>query len=75
MNAYLGSRIIELVATHCNLRKLSLVQCFLNDNDVPEICHIITESKFLIDLDLSWNELNDKSMLTITGALSKNRKL
>jgi Ran GTPase-activating protein (RanGAP) involved in mRNA processing and transport len=75
MNAFLGSRIIELLGAGCNLRKLSLVQCYLNENDVAEICRIISGSRFLIDLDLSWNELNDRSMVCITSELATNRKL
>jgi hypothetical protein len=42
---------------------------------VNNLCEIILKSEFLIDLDISWNELRQNSMLKICEVLSQNRKL
>lgn len=75
MSSFLSTKILHQLTVRCHLRKLSLVECSLGDFDADNICKIINNSRFLIDLDISWNMLNNTSMLKICEAVSQNRHL
>lgn len=63
------------LSVKCNLRKLALVQTQLSNKSTQDLCQIIKQSRFLIDLDLSWNEMTSSSMMVLAQAISENRQL
>jgi len=54
---------------------LGLVQAQLGNSHIDKLRRFIADSKFLKELDLSWNELGMKQMLDITKELASNRTL
>lgn len=68
--------ILTAVKEKMFLRKLSIVNASMNEhNNLALVRDIIEQSKMLIDLDISWNELRPQNIKGIIEALSKNRTL
>lgn len=59
----------------CQIRKLGLVRSNLDNASLPRLLGLIGSAKFLIDLDVSFNELNGSSLQELSKALAKNRRL
>ena len=57
------------------LRRLSLVQANLNQDNLHHLLKMLTSLESLCDLDISWNSLSSRCMSKLLKVLSKNRLL
>lgn len=63
--------LLEVLAeVDIHLRKLSLVNAAVNSESVPLLCELITKSKHLVELDISYNGLNYADMAQIIAVLA-----
>lgn len=46
-----------MLAEGCQLRKLSLAKAELSDFNMTEMCEVIRNARFLIELDISANKM------------------
>lgn len=72
---YITSRICHMLADSCHLRKLSLVNAGLSDQNVGELCQMIENALDLVELDISANKMSPERMLELTRVLAENRQL
>jgi Ran GTPase-activating protein (RanGAP) involved in mRNA processing and transport len=69
--------LLERLSQTCFLKRLSIPKARLNEYAVDLLSSIIEGSTApnLIELDVSWNELNNYSMLKILKSLAINKRL
>ena len=56
-----------------SIRRLSLVEANLNQDNFHHLIELLEESKSLCDLDISWNSLSAKLLSELFEILSSNR--
>lgn len=65
--------LMESNGYNCRLKKLSLARTGLNNEKNLELmAEMITNSRYLIELDLSWNGLRPKNVGSLFNALVEN---
>ena len=74
-NKYCISELVTHLSSHCNLRKLSLVQVGLTDHNVDDLTYLLQESRFLNEFDISYNKFSLSRICEITGELATNKHL
>ena len=52
--------LIKELNKGCFVKKLALVAVNLDEESIAELCEYIESSRYLEDLDLSWNQLQPK---------------
>ena len=67
--------IVNLFSTGCFIRRLALVEARMNDEMIKPLCEIMEKSRFLIEIDFSWNEFSNIAMRELCIVLAENRKL
>lgn len=65
--------LFQYLTENCMLRKLGIVKAFLPNESVDSLILLINNNQFLIDLDISWNELGQAKMQDIAVNLAQNR--
>ena len=70
---YMITDFVETLSENCLLKKLSLVQCCLMDSHLPHLLKMLDNSRFLIELDISWSQLTPLVLLELTRVLASNR--
>ena len=68
-------KIMESLSDGCHLRRLSIVNGELSDITVRLMCNVIKKASFLIELDISANNMTSSRMLELSSVLAENRKL
>ena len=68
-------KIMESLSDGCHLRRLSIVNGELSDITVNLMCNVIKKASFLIELDISANNITSSRMLQLSSVLAENRKL
>lgn len=51
------NKLVRRLAEGCQLKRLSLVQMQFADTNFPLVQQMLNQSPFLLELDLSWNQL------------------
>ena len=65
----------ERLKENCNLKRLKLSHCGLNNLSISSICQILAENPNLLELDISWNNILPNSMKELMDELEINRTL
>ena len=60
---------------NCFVKKLALVAVNFNEESIEELCDFVATSRYLEELDLSWNQLQPNQMMPILETLSVNIRL
>ena len=72
---YLMSGVVETLSEHCLLKKLALVDCSLSDAHLPHLLTMMSNARFLIEIDVSWSQMTPFLLLELTEFLAENRQL
>ena len=72
--------ILDTLTMEYQIKKLSLVNAniscsLLGGTAIRSLKNMIENSNYLIELDLSWNELKPEAMFDLSESLVNNRKL
>ena len=73
LSGTLDDIMCTLASSH--VRKLALVDININDGNLSHILKLVAESRYLVELDISWNSLSPGSLSRFLEVLSKNRSL
>jgi len=74
MHGAISEEIVDTLLKRSCLRKLALVKAGITSS-VKKLGELITKSKFLIDLDISWNDFRPSDTAYLLKILSSNRQL
>jgi Ran GTPase-activating protein (RanGAP) involved in mRNA processing and transport len=75
MARQLTEELLLTISDEAPIKKLGIVNCNLHSHSIPNVQYLVENSTYLVELDISWNDLNKASMVMLTESLAGNRKL
>ncbi len=66
---------IDVLEERNYIKRLALVNAQINDSNLKKIIPFIKSSRYLIELDLSWNTFRNKNLIEFFDAIGDNKQL
>lgn len=69
------SLFLDVLEDRNYIKRLALVNASINDVNLKKIIPFIKSSRYLVELDLSWNSFRNKNLIEFFDAVGDNKQL
>lgn len=75
MDPTISHELIKILLKKNSLKKLGLVDFSLTEASFETFCNLVENAPYLIEVDVSWNQLKPHSFSKLLSTLAINNKL